>query len=81
MSIKRTKFKRGIPEDAYDYIIHGNPYTGKWSAFKREHLVDYFNGKLSSNQIIQAKSLEELSFIQSWNITTDSSKSELTEIS
>ena len=32
----------------HEYLFHFNPYINLWFAFKREELVDYFNGKLEN---------------------------------
>lgn len=32
-------------ETLQDYLFHYSPYRGTWAAFKREHHLDYFNGK------------------------------------
>lgn len=39
-------------DNLYDYLLHFNIYTKKWNAFKREKVVDYFNGSLDKKEII-----------------------------
>lgn len=50
-------------EELHNWLFHYNPYTGLWSAFKREQVSDYFNGKLVTKDLLRSKSqktLEEL---------------------
>lgn len=48
-------------EELHNWLFHYNPYNESWAAFKRDHLVEYFNGNLTN--VIRSKSqktLEEL---------------------
>ena len=48
-------------ETLYDWLFHYNPFTKLWAAFKREDLIDYFNGEYKN--VIRStsrKTLEEL---------------------
>jgi hypothetical protein len=50
-------------EELHNWLFHYNPFTQSWSAFKREQMNDYFNGKLISKDLLRSKSqktLEEL---------------------
>ena len=50
-------------EELHNWLFHYNPYTGLWSAFKREQMNDYFNGKLIPTDLLRSKTqktLEEL---------------------
>ena len=44
----------------YDYLFHFNPYTKEWNAFKREDKEKYFNGEITSNEILKAKKFNVL---------------------
>ena len=50
-------------EELHTWLFHYNSFTQSWSAFKREQMNDYFNGKLISKDLLRSKSqktLEEL---------------------
>lgn len=38
-----------------DWLFHYNPYTEIWSAFVREDMIDYFNGKKPSSLLQSSK--------------------------
>jgi len=44
----------------YDYLFHFNPYTKEWNAFKREDKEKYFNGEITSSEVLKAKKFNVL---------------------
>jgi len=45
-------------EELYDWLFHYNHYSQSWHAFKREHLVEYFNGDMTN--VLKSKSQKTL---------------------
>jgi len=44
----------------HDYLFHYNPYTSKWSAFKREDKEKYFNGELEESKYFRGSDVTKL---------------------
>lgn len=49
--------KQGTKMNLYPYVFHYNPYTEYWNAVPRGKEVDYFNGKLSGNDVIKNRDI------------------------
>lgn len=47
-------------QNLYDYLLHYNPHTEYWTAFKREDKDAYFNGTLADNMCIKHKDIKTL---------------------
>lgn len=47
-------------EKLYLYLFHYNPHTELWTAFKREELTDYFEGKLKNEKLLKARDVNTL---------------------
>ncbi len=48
-------------EELHNWLFNYNPHRGAWFAFKRDHMVEYFNGE--HKNVLKSKSqktLEEL---------------------
>lgn len=44
----------------YDYLMHYNPYTKTYSAFKREDYTAHFNGTETKSPVLKAKDIKHL---------------------
>ena len=44
----------------YNYLLHYNPYVGKWQAFDRGKKEAYFNGELDKVDIISHDDVTKL---------------------
>lgn len=44
----------------YDYLLHYNPYIGKWHAFKRDKKEAYFNGELDKVELTSDEDITKL---------------------
>jgi hypothetical protein len=42
------------------YMFHYNPYVQMWSAMKREHVSEYFNGTIKEEDVVKAPDVNTL---------------------